>query len=199
MARFTEPTPEQEALWAQWVSERPQIIQDVASRFEPWSLYLMKETGQRVTLVSFSEDGTLTVCVSGEFNLVMHERNVFGINPDDLEPCELPAKGEALGSVLSSEEVEENLDALRCMVRPDLWRMGDDGIAVKKTTLDDPSFVASSRCGKPWTESSSDEIYADTQAALGEAIGERMEAAIMRAAETVMDEDHEALSQLAKS
>ena len=172
MARFTEPTPEQEALWAQWVSERPQIIQDVASRFEPWSLYLMKETGQRVTLVSFSEDGTLTVCVSGEFNLVMHERNVFGINPDDLEPCELPTKGEALGSVLSSEEVEENLDALRCMVRPDLWRMGDDGIAVKKTTLDDPSFVASSRCGKSWTESSVDEGYAEIQKMMAEALDE---------------------------
>ena len=97
MARFTEPTPEQEAGWKEWVAERPPVVRAVAERFEPWSLYRLKTTGQRVTIHSFSEDGTMTVLVTGDFNLLTFSRSVFGINPDDLEPCDLPAPDEFLG------------------------------------------------------------------------------------------------------
>ena len=57
----------------------------------------MKSTGHRVTMYSYSENGTVTVNVTGDYNVVVFERQVFGISPDDLEECDLPAPGEFLG------------------------------------------------------------------------------------------------------
>lgn len=100
---FREVTPEMEAGWAAWVAERPPAIRKVAERFTPWKLYRMKSTKQRVTVYSISDTPTdppvvtLTVNVTGEFNFVTHERQVFGIDPDDLEECDLPEPGERLG------------------------------------------------------------------------------------------------------
>jgi hypothetical protein len=98
MAGIYDPTPGQRAAWDGWVASRPACVRRVAERFNPWSLYRLRTTGQKVMLLSFSEeeDGrvTLTVNVTSEFNRVAFERRVFGIDPDDLEPCELPAFGE---------------------------------------------------------------------------------------------------------
>jgi hypothetical protein len=119
MARFTEPTAEQEAGWKEWVASRPEPVRKVAERFEPWSLYRMKSTGQRVTLYSFGEanDGsavTLTVNVTGQFNAVAFDRQVFGIDPDDLEPCDLPAPTEPTGTALTDEaDIKAYVDATR--------------------------------------------------------------------------------------
>jgi hypothetical protein len=139
MARIGEVPAKAERAWKRWVRGRPPNVRAVAERFDPWSLYRMKSTGQRVTVESFSahEDGrvTLTVLVSGEFNLVAFERQVFGIDPNDLEPCELLSANDPVGSVLTTEQVAENRDALRVMVRPDLWVMGPDGRAVRRQPL----------------------------------------------------------------
>lgn len=81
----------------------------------------MKITGHRVFPVSFVEhpDGrvTLTVCVHARFNAIIFERNVFGIDPDDLEECDLPARGEEVGAVLQRTEVNSMTgDELRLAV-----------------------------------------------------------------------------------
>ncbi len=106
MADIGTPTEEQIAEWNAWVAERPDAVRKVAERFKPWRLYRLARSetaGHRVTLVSFSEgDGgavTVTVNVTGEFNRVAFERQVFGVNPDDLVECELPAENEQLGSL----------------------------------------------------------------------------------------------------
>lgn len=103
MARFHEPTPEEESEWADWVAARPEAVRVVAQRFEPWSLYRLKSSGNRVVIYSIEESDpvTLTVDVTGDFNAVAVERRVFGINPDDLEPCELPSPDETLGVLFS--------------------------------------------------------------------------------------------------
>jgi hypothetical protein len=132
MARIENPSKKQKAQWRKWVAERPRKVRKVAERFDPWSLYRMKSTGQRVTIRGFYEDGTLSVTVSGRFNLTLFERYVFGIDPADLEPCDLPGPTEAVGAMLTDGEVEYNIDALRCAARPDLWEMGDDGVAIRK-------------------------------------------------------------------
>lgn len=124
MARFYEPTAEQETEYREWIKSRPAHVRAVAERFEPWSLYRMKSTGHRVTVYSFGEgdDGsvTLTVAVTGEFNAVVFERQVFGIDPDDLVPCELPSTDEPIGAALTQEEFEDNLPALRAMIGIDI-------------------------------------------------------------------------------
>ena len=132
MARYCQPTPEQQKGWAKWVKERPPEVRKIAERFDPWSLYLLKTTGQRVTLASISENDTVTVNVLAEFNLVMHERQVFGINPNDLVPCDLPQPNEPVGALLTEQEVVDNIDAMRVMVRPDLWVLDTNGKAVRK-------------------------------------------------------------------
>ncbi len=94
MAKWTTLTDEQRAAWAEWTASRPPVIQDLIARFPHDELYRLKSSGHRVTIYSYSENGTMTVDVSGEFNFVAFERRVFGIMPDDLEPCDLPAPGE---------------------------------------------------------------------------------------------------------
>jgi histone acetyltransferase (RNA polymerase elongator complex component) len=54
MARFKQPTPEQEAGWKQWVAAQPEAVRKVAERFDPWTLYRLKTTNHRVSIVSFS-------------------------------------------------------------------------------------------------------------------------------------------------
>ncbi len=104
MAHWYEPTDEQRALCANWTASLPEAARVVAMRFNPWTLYRMKDTGHRVTLYSFSEDGTVTVNVLGQFNAVAMERRVFGVDPDDLTECDLPAEGEPLGVLLNKAE-----------------------------------------------------------------------------------------------
>lgn len=100
--------------WTEWVATRPPIIQELIALLPPDRLYRMKTTGSRVTLVSYAEDRTVTVFVSGEFNAVMFDRQVFGVSPDNLEECELPAKDDFLGTLLTEpEQVDAFIDAVR--------------------------------------------------------------------------------------
>ena len=104
MARYMNPTEEQEKEWQQWISQRPdkvrKIIED--NDFNPWTLYKLKGSGHRVFITKFDEreDGevTLSVGVTGEFNAVLSERQVFGVPIDDLEECDLPDNDEILGN-----------------------------------------------------------------------------------------------------
>jgi hypothetical protein len=97
MARFENPTADAEQAYKAWLAERPECDRAVAERFDPWTLYRLKTTNQRVTLLSFYEHGTVQVGVSSEYNFVMHERAVFGINPADLEPFDLPGPDDRVG------------------------------------------------------------------------------------------------------
>lgn len=103
-------------MWRAWVAERPEAVRLVAERFEPWTLYRLKNSGNRVVVQSFQETApvTMTVMVSGRFNAVMFERRVFGVEPEDLEPCDLPAPDEPLGAVLTEDEdVDRFIDHVR--------------------------------------------------------------------------------------
>lgn len=110
MARFAKPSPDLVSAWEAWVATCPRTVRDVIAehRLDPWTLYRLTTTDQRVSLISVSESGTVRVAVTGEFNLVTHERAVFGINPADLKECDLPNDDELLGSMeLSVEEVRQ--------------------------------------------------------------------------------------------
>ena len=84
-----QPTDEQRALWNEWVEDLPECVSSVARYFNPWTLYEFKESGKKVTLVSFEEHAgavtTLQVHISHEHNPVcLVERAVFGVAPDSL-------------------------------------------------------------------------------------------------------------------
>lgn len=130
--KIAEPTAKDVKEWRAWVRSLPPKPRAVAERFEPWRLYRLKDTGDRVTFYSVADDGTLTVVVSGAFNVVVFDRRVFGIDPDNLEECDLPGPNELVGTLLTPDQVNDNLDAVRCAVRPDLWVMDENGKAVRK-------------------------------------------------------------------
>jgi hypothetical protein len=134
MAKIYEPPPKEVRRWKRFVATMPEPVRKVAERFNPWTLYQIKSTGDRVLIFSFCEDDpvTVTVLILAQFNAVLFERRVFGVDPDDLAECDLPAEGEVLGAMMTHDEVEQNIDELRVMVRPDLWTMGPDGIARRK-------------------------------------------------------------------
>lgn len=70
-----------------WVESRPEVIRKMIARFPPDVVYLLKSSGHRVWIYSYSEDETLTVSVLKRYNpRIVFERNVFGIKPEDLEP-----------------------------------------------------------------------------------------------------------------
>lgn len=105
-----------EAAWSEWVATRPESVQKLCRQLPPDRLYRLKTSGHRVTLYSYSEDGTLTVVVSGEYNAVTFGRKVFGIKPEDLEECELPQPGEPLGEMLTDpKDVEAFCATIREM------------------------------------------------------------------------------------
>jgi hypothetical protein len=105
--RFTEPTQKELSEHQEWLAGRPEHIRKLAERFEPWSLYRLKSTGQRVTIAGYREhrDGkvSLTVDVSGKFNEVPMNARVFEIEPDDLSPCELPGPLDPVGVTLNED------------------------------------------------------------------------------------------------
>ena len=121
MAKVIEWSKDQKKAWEEWVSARPQIIKDLCNRFPPYNLYRLKGSGHRVTLFSYSEEGTMTVNVSGEYNAVIFDRQVFGIKPNDLQECDLPEPDEVIGTFLTEEEdVNEFVDHVRPSVLADL-------------------------------------------------------------------------------
>ena len=82
-----------------WLADRPQVIKDLAKRFPPNVLYQMKDTGHRVFVRGYSEDGTLIVHIGGQLNRVMFERDVFGVPPEKLEECDFPPEDEPVGAL----------------------------------------------------------------------------------------------------
>jgi hypothetical protein len=93
-----------EEAYQAWVESRPEVVKEIAKRLPPNKLYRLKTTWQRVTMYSINEDGTVTVDITGDYNLIDFSRRVFGINPDDLEECDLPLSNEVLGELCNDEE-----------------------------------------------------------------------------------------------
>ncbi len=88
--RHFDPTPEQERGWDEWVNHPDRgPVKEVASRFKPWNLYRIVETGHIVTVRSFDEEESgavsMTVLVHADLNeLVFFDYMVFGVSPSSL-------------------------------------------------------------------------------------------------------------------
>lgn len=115
--------------WERWVSTRPPVVQDLCRRYPPDRLYLLKPPGQRVTLVSYNENGTVTVNVSAQWNCVVFEREVFGIDPNDLEECDLPNETELVGAMLTEEG---DVKAFCEMLRDDMGTSLNDPVGPRE-------------------------------------------------------------------
>lgn len=80
--------------FAKWLESKPQVIHDLVEKVKPWHDYRIKTTGQHCHLLSYSENGTVTVFVSGHDSEALNQAyhvlpiTVFGIKPEDLEIIE---------------------------------------------------------------------------------------------------------------
>ncbi len=106
MAKWIEWTEEQRKMWDEWVASRPPIVRDICLKYPFDRLYRIKASGNRGTIYSVSEDGTLTLIVDGTYCRVLFAKNVFGLHPEDIEECDLPGPDEELGDF--SAESPEN-------------------------------------------------------------------------------------------
>jgi hypothetical protein len=99
--------------WEDWLAARPPAIRAMVDRYPPNRLYRMQD-GHRVTIEAYSEGGTVTVHVSGQYNLVVFERGVFGIDPAELVECDLPPPDELVGAILTSQaQIKRHLARMR--------------------------------------------------------------------------------------
>lgn len=96
MPEIKEEIEKRHQMLDDWLQDRPQIIKDLADKISPFKTYVVKETGQLGTVYSFSENGTLTLNITGhkdKFRDAMEKLiplRVFGFRPEDLEEYELP-------------------------------------------------------------------------------------------------------------
>jgi hypothetical protein len=86
--RYHDPSQKQLTAWDDYKGTLSEIGRAVADTVDPWTLYLIQETGQRVHVVEVGNDGTLVVAVDKRFNPGCVERNVFGILRSDLSPID---------------------------------------------------------------------------------------------------------------
>ena len=114
MAEYHKFNEEQQKEWNDWVATRPQVIKDLIKKVSPTTLYRLKSTGQRVFVISYAENGTVSVAYSGKYNLVDFEQQIFGILPEELEECELPLPDEKVGVICDTpEKVEAEIARVR--------------------------------------------------------------------------------------
>jgi hypothetical protein len=114
MAEIIKLSPEQRASYEAWIAARPPEIQAMIRSHPPIKLYRLATTGQRVTIDSYAEDGTVAVILSGRYNVVVMDRRVFNIPLSELTECELPVPDESTGTALFDPvQVERFIEASR--------------------------------------------------------------------------------------
>ena len=75
--------------WDSWVAARPPVIKVMCEKLPPGRLYRLNTTGQRGTIHSYSEDGTVTMNFPADLNpCSIFPVQVFGLNPNDIEECD---------------------------------------------------------------------------------------------------------------
>lgn len=100
MAEFAKLDDE----WNEWIKERPTIVWEMCKSHPPNKLYYYARTEHIVTIHGYSEDGTMIVNITGEYNLVTFDRQVFGIKPEELVECDFPEPGAELGTILTDPD-----------------------------------------------------------------------------------------------
>jgi hypothetical protein len=90
MRKIIEWTEAERDFWISWVNSRPPVIQDLCYQLPPDNLYRRKSSGDKVTIYSYEEDGTVTVSVQRKYNpgCCLFDRRVFGVSPEDLKVVE---------------------------------------------------------------------------------------------------------------
>jgi len=94
--KFPKATKKARREFDAWLWTRPAVIRRMAKRFDPFTPYRVKATGQVGFVVSWNEGGTMRLRISEWFqdnpkiavSLTEFDLEVFGLRPKDLMPYE---------------------------------------------------------------------------------------------------------------
>ena len=95
-----------------WLQVRPPIIRELFTARPSGVYYKYQEQNFICTIVSFFEDRTARVNISGEFNLIYMSRSMI-VDPYELTECDAPPEDKTLGEVLREEEHDEFISLSR--------------------------------------------------------------------------------------
>jgi hypothetical protein len=114
-----EPTSEELKIYEIWLETLSINEREVMKKYKVWKLYKLKSTNQKITIYSVylndNDEVKLTVIVSSKYNLISFERQVFGIDPEDLEECDLPT--EPVGAILTEEkDINEYIEIMKRLI-----------------------------------------------------------------------------------
>lgn len=97
----------------EWLKTRPLIIQEMAKKYPPNKFYKIRGKGHICTLYSYSEDKTVSVDITGDFNKLTIERRVFDVNIDDLVETEFD-ETQPTGVLFTKEDdIEDHIKIMR--------------------------------------------------------------------------------------
>ena len=120
MANIMKPTPENLEEHSRWLEELPPQEKVIMEKFPPWKLYRLKSTDQRVTIMSIGTYDNIVkfrVAITGKYNTLLFDRQVFGVDPEDLEECDLPT-GPVGTAFTEPDEVEQVIKLIKERMGP---------------------------------------------------------------------------------
>lgn len=97
MAERYDMSGEKLETWRRLLESMSPECRALAKRYPVNKLYRIKSTGMRGYPIAYSEDLTISLNVTGEYNRVTFSHIVFGLTEEHIEECELPLPGEDLG------------------------------------------------------------------------------------------------------
>ena len=92
--------------YEKWAASCPKVIQEMIKHHPVNLLYRLTTSNHRCTIHSYSENGTITVDITGQYNKVVFSRTVWGVNPSHLVECDLPTEGEEVGDLCEIYNIE---------------------------------------------------------------------------------------------
>jgi len=91
MAEIYTMSEEQAKIWDDYVKEAPEIVKKLSEKFKPNRLYKHTITNQLCVPVSFNENNSVGIVIPSFLNTrLVPSIEVFAVNPERLEECDLP-------------------------------------------------------------------------------------------------------------
>lgn len=96
-----DQSPAEQEIFATWLAskENNPAVYVTAHTHPPDRLYRIDGSDWRAGIIAYCDDGTVTVAVSGKYNLIPYEFVVEHVDPSTLFECELPGDDVQVGVI----------------------------------------------------------------------------------------------------
>lgn len=98
MARWMNPTRKDVLEVNQKLKDRPRNVRAIAKKLDFFSLYWLQPVQSHVIIYSVEDDGSITVSATREYNHLVYDVLIFGVDLEDLHTCEIPSRAREQGA-----------------------------------------------------------------------------------------------------